>query len=338
MDDSKTERAGFRKGAVPLKDAQRLAEHLQSQLLQIAERAVVTGSVLRKVPVVGDVDLLILPRHLDDTLRALEGEGFKGDDRIQRKVFGGILVEIYIAHRREELGALKIYTTGDPYFVKSMREAARDFGLELTPYGLYERGSHKPLLESPYEKDFFETLGLPWTAPEDRTVREKTSPVPRPAHGPSMGDRFLPPMEWSPFWKKMTTPPKGKKMFPGVEWDMVPWRAPDVETEGRKIWYGPEGVGGEDASVILYQDGGWGFGEYKGVDGLIENPPEPILSIWTFVAFEDLARAVLEKSMVEVPLDAFERAPDAWASFAAAVGAVKIAYYGGKEEWVNRLP
>lgn len=330
MDDSKTERAGFKKGSVPLKEAQRLAEHLQSQLLQIAERATITGSVLRRVPKVGDVDLLILPQDLDVTLRALRSEGFTGDDRIQRKVVSGILVEIYIAHKEKELGALKLYTTGDIYFVKQMREAARDFGLELTPYGLYVRGSHEAFLESPYERDYFEVLGLPWTAPENRTVKEKPSP--------SLGDRHLPPMEWSPFWKKMTTPPKGKKMFPNVQWDMTPWRAPDFEDEGKKVWYGPEGIGGEDASVIMYQDGGWAFGEFKGVTGLIDNPPEPILSIWTFVSFEDLARAVLEKSQVEVPLDAFERSPDAWASFAAVVGSIKIAYYGGQEEFVSRLP
>jgi hypothetical protein len=332
VDDSKTERAGFRKGRVPLKEAQRLAEHFQNQLYQIAERVSITGSVLRKAPFVGDVDLLIFPRDLDKTMKAFQDEDFKGDDRIQRKVFGGILVEIYIAHRERELGALKLYTTGDIYFVRMMREAARDFGLELTPYGLYERGSHKPVLESPYERDYFQLLGMPYTTPENRTTHEKVGP------SPSLGDRHLPPMEWSPFWKKMTTPPKGKKMFPGIEWDLVPWRAPDFEDEGKKVWYGPEGIGGEDASVIMYQDGGWTFGEYKGVTGLIENPQEPILSIWTFVSFEDLARAILEKSMVEVPLDAFQRSPDAWASFAAVVGAVKIAYYGGTEEFVSRLP
>lgn len=330
MDESKTERAGFQKGRIPLKDAQRLAEHFQNQLHQIAERVAITGSVLRKAPVVGDVDLLILPKDLDQTLRALADEDFKGDDRIQRKVFGNILVEIYIAHREKELGALKLYTTGDISFVRNMREAARDFGLELTPYGLYVRESHEPFLESPYERDYFETLGLPWTPPDQRGAKKEAKP--------SLGDRHLPPMEWSPFWKKMTTPPKGKKMFEGVVWDMVPWRAPDFEDEGKKVWYGPEGIGGEDASVIMYQDDGWAFGEFKGVEGMIENPPEPILSIFTFVTFEDLARALLEKSQVEVPIDAFHRSPDAWAGFAAVVGAVKIAYYGGQEEFVSRLP
>lgn len=330
MDDSKTERAGFRKGVVPLKEAQRLAEHLQNQLLSIAERATITGSVLRRAPQVGDVDLLVLPKDLDLTLRALQGEGFKGDDRIQRKVIGSILVEIYIAHKEKELGALKLYTTGDVYFVKQMREAARDFDLELTPYGLYVRGSHEPFLESPYERDYFSVLGMPWTPPEGRTVHEKKSP--------SLGDRQFPNMEWSPSWKKASTPAKGKKMFPAVEWDLVPWRAPDFQNEGKMIWYGPEGIGGEDASVIMYQDDGWAFGEYKGVDGLIEDPPEPILSIFTLVSFKELQAAIMEKSQVEVPLDAFQRSPDAWAPFAAVVGAVKIAYSGGHEEFVSRLP
>lgn len=329
MDDSKTERGGFKKGAVPLSRALQLAEGLQNQLLHIAQRATIVGSVLRRNPIVGDIDILILPRDLDETMQALKTEGFVGDSRIMRKMVSGILVEIYIAHKENELGALKLYTTGDIVFVRGLRETARDFGLELTPYGLFVRGSHETFLESPYERDFFEVLGVPWVPPTKRIVKET---------GPSLGDRQLPPKEWSPFWKRMTQAPKGKKMFSGVLWDLTPWRAPDVQNEGRAIWYGPEGIGGEDASVIMYQEGGWAFGEYKGVEGMVENPPSPILSIFTFVSFEDLHRAVMEKSMVDVPLDAFQRSPEAWAPFAAAVGAVKIAYYGGQEEWVERLP
>lgn len=329
MDDSKTDRGGFRKGEVPLKRALQLADYLQNQLLSIAERAVVVGSVLRRKPVVGDIDLLILPKDLDQTIRALESEGFKGDNRIMRKMADGILVEIYIAHREKELGALKLYTTGDIMFVRKMRERAREFGLELTQYGLFNRKTRKLFMESPYERDFFEVLEVPWVpAPERNT--------PDPSR-PALGDRYLPPQEWSPLWKKMTKAPN-KELFKGVIWDLTPWRTPDYQDEGKSVWYGPDGKDGQEASVILYQDGGWAFGQYTGVEGVIDNPPALILSTFTFISFEELQRAVMEKSMTEVPVDAFERASDAWAPFAAAAGAVKLSYYGGQEEWIDQLP
>ena len=330
MDDSKTDRGGFHKGSVPLKRALPLAESLRDDLAGMSVVAMIVGSVLRQSEIVGDIDLLILPKDLGSILEELRKHGWKGDDRIQRKMVDGILVEIYLAHSRKELGALQLYTTGDIAFVREMRATARDMDWELTQYGLFVRGFHTPVLQSPDEHDFFEALDIAWVPPEKRTLKEGSSP--------SLGDRHLPPMEWSPFWKRMTRPPGGKLLFPNVIWDFTPWRAPDYQDEGKSIWYGPEGKDGTEASVIMYQAGGWAFGEYKGVEGLIDNPPAPILSTFTFVSFEEMQKAGMEKSLVEVPLDAFQRSPDARSGFAAAVGAVKIAYYGGREEWVNELP
>ena len=343
MDDSKTERGGFVKGSVPLARARALAESLQNQLLGIAERASITGSVLRRKPVVGDVDLLILPKDIPRALAALEADGFRGDFRIMRKMISGILVEIYIAHRENELGALKLYTTGDIVFMRDMREKAREFGLELTQYGLYERDSQKVFMESPYERDYFEVLDVPWLPPEKRNFEAKGRPM--------MGDRYvppdefeklmrktassLPPKEWSPFWKKMKTP---QKMFKGVEWDLKPWRSPDLQDEGKMVWYGPAGREGDEAAAIMYQDGGWAFGQYTGVVGLIDNPPGPILSTWTFLSFDELRDAILEKAMTEMRSGVFERHPDTWARWAASVASVKLAYSGGSEEFVETLP
>lgn len=330
MDESKTERGGFVKGKVPLEKALHVAGRVERQLLDFCPRVSITGSVLRRKPVVGDVDVLALPADFKAFLQALKAQGFRGDDRITRKMVDGVLVEVYIAHHEKEMGALKLYTTGDIPFVREFRHRARDIGLELTPYGLYERDTHEPLLESPYERDYFEMLGIPWTAPEDRNT-------PQEGQHAKMGDRYLPPKEWSPFWKKMTSPRK-KEIFPGVSWDFRRWRNPDAESEGRMTWYGPAGREGDEAAVLLFQDGGWGFGQYTGVAGLIDDAPAPILSTWTFLSYKELQEAILEKQGIEVPVDALERAADVWAPWAAAVASTKLAYYGGQEEFVESLP
>lgn len=329
MDDSKIEHTRFRKGAIPLDQALPVAEEYRERMLEIASAALIVGSVLRRKEIVGDIDILILPKNVARAMMALEAQGFRGDSRIQRKMVNNILVEIYLAHSRKEMGGLQVYLTGDIEFVREMRDVARDQGWDLTPYGLFERGINKPVLQSPDERDLFDALGVPWTPPEARTTREGVSP--------SLGDRYIPPKEWSPFWKKMTQPSK-KPLFPNISWDLGPWRAPDFQDEGKMVWYGSGGRQGTEGAVILYQDGGWSFGQFTHTQGLIANAPSAILSVWTFVSYDELARAVLEKSMVEIPIDAFERAPDAWAGFAAAIGAVKVGYYGGKEEFVDRLP
>ena len=127
-------------------------------------------------------------------------------------------------------------------------------------------------------------------------------------------------------------------MFKGVDWDLLPWRMPDAESEGRLVWYGPAGKEGDEAAVLMYQDGGWAFGQYTGVIGLIDNPPAPILSTWTFISYDDLHQAILEKALIDVPVDALERAADTWARWAAMVASVKLAYFGGTEEFVETLP
>jgi hypothetical protein len=330
VDESKTDRGGFQKGAVPLEQALELALTTKNQLLDWAEKVEIVGSVRRMKPVVGDIDLLIYPVHQKSFLKALQSEGYKGDSRVMRKMVDGILVEIYIAHRMKEFGALTLYLTGDRDFVYGVRAHARTLGFELSPYGLFERRTQKLLLESPYEGVFFDVLVLPETPPEERYVKE--------TEGPSLGNGHLPPKEWSPYWKRVTSGGPSREMFHGVLWDFRPWRAPDVQSGNRSIWYGPDGKDGTEATVLMYQDGGWAFGEFTGVAGVIDNPPEPILSTWTFVTFEELARAVREKAMIEIPTTYFSRNPHAWGPYAAAVGSVKISNSGGQEEWTSTLP
>jgi hypothetical protein len=315
MDDSLTEQAGFRKGEVPIEKAVGIAEAAQRRLMADSEAVLIVGSVRRQEPLAGDVDLLVLPKDLHRMLRALEKEGFKGTDRMQRKMVNGVLLELYLAHSANEMGALELFTTGDRSFMDHMRSVAREQHWTLDRYALLD-DQGKTILQSPDERDYFDALGVAWLAPEERSSWRKERP------SPSMG--------------------AGKRqqgeLFPGIKWDFTPFRPPDREDEGKMIWYGPAGPGGREASLIRYRTGGWSYTEYSSVEGRAPHAPAPIVSVTTVVTYADLQQAELEKSQIEIPRSALERSPDAWARFAAVIGAVRIGLYGGQMKWVDQLP
>jgi hypothetical protein len=300
------------KSEVPLEKAIRIAETAQKKLMACSETVLVVGSVRRQEPVAGDVDLLVLPKDLDRMLKALDEQGFEGTDRMQRKMVNGVLLELYLAHDADEMGALSLFTIGDRSFLSHLRQVAREHGWTLDRYALLD-SQGKIVLQSPDERDYFDALGIPWLAPEERSSWRKTQG--KPSLGASRG--------------------KQEELFPGIKWDFTPFRPPDREDEGKMVWYGPAGPGGREASLIRYRTGGWAYTEYSSVP---DGGPAPIIAVTTSVSYGDLQQAALEKSQVEISREALERSPDAWPRFAAVIGAVRIGLYRGRLQWVDRLP
>jgi hypothetical protein len=163
------------KKTIPLKKAERIAKYVQESIGPISDAFIVAGSVRRRRPQVGDVEFVVLPRSLNPFLKTLEHSGWEGGDRIRKKMTAGIPVEIYIAHKPEELGAMLFMYTGDWQHNIAMRSIAKRQGWKLDQYGIWDAKTGEPLLQSPDEREFYDFLGVDWHDPEERsfTARSK---------------------------------------------------------------------------------------------------------------------------------------------------------------------
>lgn len=76
-------------------------------------------------------------------------------------------MELYLAHRRKELGAMMLTYTGNALFNIFMRSDAKDMGLKLNQYGLFTRDG-EVVLQSEWEEPFFAELRRRYVPPELR--------------------------------------------------------------------------------------------------------------------------------------------------------------------------
>lgn len=170
------------KKTMPLKVGDEIAARVEEDLSPFVNVALVAGSVRRRRPEIGDVELVVLPKDLGTLLSHLQGIGFTGGDRIQKgivhagpgKYAARVPVEIYIAHKPEELGAMLFMYTGDFVHNISMRSIAKRAGWKLDQYGIFDAKTGKPLLQSPDERDFYDFLGVDWHDPEDRSFKDRS--------------------------------------------------------------------------------------------------------------------------------------------------------------------
>lgn len=176
------------KTRIPLLEGDRIARAVQAELAAMTEVAIVAGSVRRRRPEVGDVELVVLPKDLDCFLFYVEQLGFKGGARKRVRTEDGFKTELYIAHDPDELGAMLLARTGDYLFNIAMRTRAKKEGWLLNDYGLWK--GKTPVVQSPDERDYFDALGMKWHDPEDRSLAHRTKPEPGERRGgkAKMGD------------------------------------------------------------------------------------------------------------------------------------------------------
>jgi hypothetical protein len=122
-----------------------------------------------------------------------------------------------------------------------------------------------------------------------------------------------------------------------------PFRKPDHETAWEYVWYGPGGKRGEHATETAPRGKGWDVSEYAYVKDVITDvdPATPFLKTTTFVDMKELLEAlsaihvVVTEKQIEDPTEAEEAMFARWAT---AYGVEKLAYWGGKEDFVESLP
>lgn len=154
------------KSKMPLAEAQRLGIQLQTELLEMAgmEWAMVCGSIRRRRPEVGDIDVVVI-----GNLDRLRNPGLPW-----RYVDGGAKKCTLDYHGRQVnvlcsdiagLGAAVLYFTGNATFNLIMRRKAKAKGWKLNEYGLWD--GDKRIASD--ESEIMKMLGLEWHEPEDRS-------------------------------------------------------------------------------------------------------------------------------------------------------------------------
>lgn len=175
------------KKTIPLEKADRIAEKIMQFVKPYTETAMIAGSIRRRRPEIGDVELVVLPKDLESFLDFLDSEGWVGGDRIRKKMVSGIPVELYLAHKPEELGAMLFMYTGDWQHNIAMRAIAKRQGWKLDQYGIWDAKTGKLLFQSPDEREFYDYLGVDWHDPEDRSFKDR----PKGKRSKSMGAEML---------------------------------------------------------------------------------------------------------------------------------------------------
>lgn len=157
------------KTIIPLRQAQSVALDLGDVLKDAgATRVQVAGSVRRKKPEVGDIDMVVLsPLPAGELLQKAEGvEVVQGGDE---KAFGrykGMPINVWRA-KPEGWGAMLFYATGPDYYSgMAYRSRAKRAGLKLTQHGLFDKEGTQ--IAGHTEKSIYEALGKKYKSPHIR--------------------------------------------------------------------------------------------------------------------------------------------------------------------------
>jgi DNA polymerase/3'-5' exonuclease PolX len=180
---------------IPWTDAMATAEELRSLLAPACERIEVAGSLRRRRPTVSDIELVAMPRFVDeqdglfDTARHSALDALLGD--IERRPvtlhrhdgteqeqvrdgtaykalqYRGLPVDLFIVDpERSDWGVIFTIRTGPADFAHELVARCRTWGRRVQGGRLYDRGRYVPC---PEETDFLAAVGLPWIEPWDRT-------------------------------------------------------------------------------------------------------------------------------------------------------------------------
>lgn len=154
--------------------AQPLIEHLAA--LPAVERVEIAGSVRRRCPVVGDVDLLVVSSRPAQVMRQFAtypyAERVEGLDASRGSIVlqCGLRVDIRVVPRRC-FGATLQFLTGSPAHNVAIRRLGLECGFRVSEYGVFSVDHSRAGARrtgGQREEDIFEALGLQWIPPELR--------------------------------------------------------------------------------------------------------------------------------------------------------------------------
>lgn len=159
-----------------LGDALPVAEELLEGLRRCTAvlRADAAGSLRRRKPTVGDIDLLAAshdPQAVTDffvQLPQIARVQTHGDTKASVILHNGLQVDLYVLPP-EHYGSLLQHFTGSKQHNIQLRELALSRGLSFSEYGF--KRPDGTLIQCATEEEVYGTLGLPWIPPELREAQ-----------------------------------------------------------------------------------------------------------------------------------------------------------------------
>lgn len=183
---------------LPWATAAGIAAQLVHELGPVARRVKTVGSVRRRRPEVGDIEILIEPCTTVIDLLGTEGPDTaairavaarwnpsgrllkSGDRYIQVEIVGGFLVDLFLCHPPAQWGSLLAIRTGPAELGKHAVTLMIERGLRHKDGHVVDRAGH--IIPTPEEEDFFAAAGLPCLPPRLRDSREALRPIAGRAH------------------------------------------------------------------------------------------------------------------------------------------------------------
>lgn len=150
-----------------------LLEGLKAHCPEVLD-ATVAGSLRRMRSTIGDIDLLAASNAPADVMRAFAGHPLvaevmlSGETKTSVRLHNGLQVDLRVLEP-DRWGAALQYFTGSQAHNVRVREIAQKQNLSLSEHG-FKREDGSEIL-CPQETDVYETLGMPWIAPELREDR-----------------------------------------------------------------------------------------------------------------------------------------------------------------------
>ena len=154
--------------------ASRLKTHLQS--LACIENLEFAGSFRRGKETVGDLDILVISEHPDEVMDRLQQFAERqetiqrGETKMSIRVGEAFQVDLRVV-AREAWGAALQYFTGSKEHNVRVRGLAKQHGLRLNEYGLFDAENPERRVAGATEEEVYQALGMPWIPPELREGR-----------------------------------------------------------------------------------------------------------------------------------------------------------------------
>lgn len=174
---------------LPLAKAQRIAEKIYDELAPFCAQIEIAGSIRRRRPECGDIDLVCLEKTAPHVTRILERCGKharpikRGEQYCVFELANGFQLDLWLAHwggpdgpadlfetPKEAIpgnfGVLLLARTGSAMFNVWFAQECQARGLHFNPHKGILRG--RRVIAATEERDLFSALGIDFIRPEDR--------------------------------------------------------------------------------------------------------------------------------------------------------------------------
>jgi DNA polymerase (family 10) len=146
-----------------------IANELCNRIDEFCEKYDIAGSIRQGKEMVGDVDIVIIPKTPVDEFIAKIKETIEFEYGGTKKLFGmfmGRPVNIFITNK-DSYGACLYQSTGPAMYNVHKRQMAKRKGFKLNEYGLFNRETNEKVAGHT-EESIFEALGWSYKAPTER--------------------------------------------------------------------------------------------------------------------------------------------------------------------------